>query len=252
MASSLASAGLYQRLEACRHANYVCRHAQPRPGRSGGLCCVEGKKGIGMTVGKRRVARFSQTSESREFGGLAIAGSGRAGRHAAWTRNCPALSISGGPARESRPRGVGQLADLGPLESDAVRYLRLWCDGPASQCVVWNEFATRLGTVCGRAALNSFEHLVCMCVRRGRRSDAPRPVKCPCLSVHESLLAQLVGATARGDREGVSDAAGRMVGTGGTAAFADRSASLTAALQDMRCHTGPGTTGPRSLRPLIN
>ena len=205
-----------------------------------------------MTDGRERSVRFIQTSEPQVAGNPAFAGSGKAGRYAATEGSCPARSDFCRPAQVSPTHSAGRLADLMPVQADAVRYMRLWRDGPASQCIVWNEFATRLGTACGRAALKSFEHLVGMCVRCDRFSDAPRPVECPSLSIDESLLAQIVGAALRGDREGVSDAARKMVGAGRSAALADRAASVAPALQDMRRHAGPCATGPCSLRPSIN
>ena len=205
-----------------------------------------------MTTGNKRVVRPCRSSGSLDSGGHACAGSGEPGRHAGLAGNCAARSSHAAPARGLRKHGANQFADLGPLESEAVRYLRLWCDGPASQCVVWNEFATRLGPAAGRAALKSFEHLVCMFVHLDRCSHATRSVDCPCLSVHESLLAQLVDAASRGNREGASDAAKRMVGTGRSVALTGRAGSLAAALQDMRCAARSGTTVPRIPTPTIN
>lgn len=96
----------------------------------------------------------------------------------------------------SSPRGarsVGLVADLDDVEACAIRCLRLWCDGPDMQAVVWNDFATALGPGRGRAALRAFETLCDLCQRHGRRPLMRRPVPCDRLSADEACFATFIG-----------------------------------------------------------
>ncbi|WP_435140474.1 hypothetical protein [Pseudopelagicola sp. nBUS_19] len=104
----------------------------------------------------------------------------------------------------SRHRGglpVGYLAELGPIEAGAVRYFRLWCDGPDAQTKVWNDFAAALGTHKGRKALKSFEALIDLCILHGRRPLIRHHLDCKCLGADESCFANFVGYASEGERE---------------------------------------------------
>lgn len=104
----------------------------------------------------------------------------------------------------SPPRGgapVGIVTELGPVETRAVLYLRLWCDGPKAQTEVWNDFATVLGPTQARKSLKSFENLCDLCVRHGRRPLMRHHVTCKCLGADESCFANFVGCASEGDRE---------------------------------------------------
>ncbi len=52
---------------------------------------------------------------------------------------------------------VGFITELGSIEAASVIYLRLWCDGPESQSLVWNDFASGLGPDLRRQSIQSFE-----------------------------------------------------------------------------------------------
>lgn len=96
---------------------------------------------------------------------------------------------------------VGYLGELDPVEAAAVRYLRLWSDGPTSQSDVWAEFQMALGDSQGRMALKSFENLCALCSRYGRRPMMRHQVNCRLLGADESCFANLVALAANGERE---------------------------------------------------
>ncbi|MGR3661895.1 MAG: hypothetical protein ACU0CA_12035 [Paracoccaceae bacterium] len=104
----------------------------------------------------------------------------------------------------SQPRGaaaVGYVNDLGPVETAAVRYLRMWSDGPASQAIVWNDFKSALGPEDGRITLKSFEQLCSLCQRYGRRPLARHHTNCRMLGADESCFANFVALAADGEQE---------------------------------------------------
>lgn len=103
------------------------------------------------------------------------------------------------PHRGGAP--VGFVTELGPVEAGAVLYLRLWCDGPAAQAQVWNDFAAALGQERGKEVLRSFETLCDLCVRHGRRPLMRHHVTCKCLGADESCFANFVGYASEGARE---------------------------------------------------
>ncbi|MDF1670090.1 MAG: hypothetical protein P1U83_10795 [Roseovarius sp.] len=96
---------------------------------------------------------------------------------------------------------VGVIADLDGVEAASVIYLRLWCDGPASQAVVWKDFATALGTSHGRKALEGFDQLCGLCCQHGRRPLTRHGVNCKCLGADESCFANFIATAAEGARE---------------------------------------------------
>ncbi len=96
---------------------------------------------------------------------------------------------------------VGFIAELDDIEAASVIYLRLWCDGPAAQAQVWNDFASSLGSDQGRKALRSFEDLFSLCTRHGRRPLVRHSVDCKCLGADESCFANFIATAATGERE---------------------------------------------------
>ncbi|KIN61229.1 hypothetical protein Z945_2219 [Sulfitobacter noctilucae] len=105
---------------------------------------------------------------------------------------------------QSRNRGgapVGFITELDSIEAASVIYLRLWCDGPAAQAQMWNDFASSLGAKHGRAAMKSFEDLCAMCMQHGRRPLMRHAVACKCLGADESCFANFIAAAATGERE---------------------------------------------------
>lgn len=96
---------------------------------------------------------------------------------------------------------VGFLEDLEPVETLSIRYLRMWYDGPDHQSEVWREFSGALGAENGRNALKSFEMLLDICFRHGRRTLMRHGVDCPCLSADERCFATLIGYASECQRE---------------------------------------------------
>ncbi|MEQ8254544.1 hypothetical protein [Roseovarius confluentis] len=96
---------------------------------------------------------------------------------------------------------VGILQDLDPVEASAVIYLRMWCDGPEAQSLVWNDFATALGPRAGRRELQNFEQLCSMCAKHGRRPLVRHHAQCRCLGGDEATFANIVAHAADGERE---------------------------------------------------
>lgn len=96
---------------------------------------------------------------------------------------------------------VGYLEELGPVESGAVRFLRLWCDGPESRNQVRHECAAALGADQGRLAVQSLEHLCDLCVSHGRRPLMRHHVACKCLGADEACFAHFIGYASEGERE---------------------------------------------------
>lgn len=96
---------------------------------------------------------------------------------------------------------VGFISELDGIEAASVIYLRLWCNGPDRQADVWNDFASSLGTIQGRKALQSFEDLCRLCSQHGRRPLMRHSVNCKCLGSDESCFANFIATAATGERD---------------------------------------------------
>ncbi|MEM8790186.1 MAG: hypothetical protein AAGE80_01110 [Pseudomonadota bacterium] len=99
------------------------------------------------------------------------------------------------------PRGaapVGYLSELPEVEATAVRYLRMWCEGPEHQEEVWNDLTAHLGPHEGRIAMRSLEELCSLIAERGRRPLMRHDICCKCLGGDEAAFANLVGAAGDG------------------------------------------------------
>ena len=103
--------------------------------------------------------------------------------------------------RQRGARPVGILTELGPVEARAVRYLRLWCDGPQAQAEVWNDLATTLGPAEARRALQAFEEMFHLCMDHARRPLMRHGVGCTCLGADEACFATFIGYASEGARE---------------------------------------------------
>lgn len=96
---------------------------------------------------------------------------------------------------------IGLLREMDNVEANAVRFLRLWYDGPEAQASVWNALATSLGTRHARSALRSFEELCALCAQHGRRPLMRHSVGCTCLGGDEACFAHIVCSAAEGAPE---------------------------------------------------
>lgn len=105
------------------------------------------------------------------------------------------------PAERRGGAPVGFLQNLDPVEASAVIYMRMWFDGASSQSLVWNDFATALGSQNGRRALNDFEQLCGLCAKHGRRPLIRHSVGCKCLGGDEATFANIIGFASDGALE---------------------------------------------------
>lgn len=96
---------------------------------------------------------------------------------------------------------VGFITELEAVEAASVIYLRLWCNGPDGQADVLNDFASSLGAVQGKKAVQSFEDLCRLCAQHGRRPLMRHSVNCKCLGSDESCFANFIATAATGDRD---------------------------------------------------
>ncbi|MDG1472653.1 hypothetical protein [Pseudosulfitobacter sp. SM2401] len=96
---------------------------------------------------------------------------------------------------------VGFITDLDGLQAATVIYLRMWNNGPDGQTNVWNDFASGLGVVQGKKALQSFEDLCRFCTDHGRRPLMRHGIDCKCLGSDEACFANFIATAATGERE---------------------------------------------------
>ncbi|HMQ92825.1 MAG TPA: hypothetical protein PKA33_10500 [Amaricoccus sp.] len=102
------------------------------------------------------------------------------------------------------PRGgatVGHVAELDAVAAGAVICLRRWCDGPAAQAQMREDFARALGPEAGGSAMRAFEELCDLCARHGRRPLMRHHVACKCIGADEACFANFVALASEGDRE---------------------------------------------------
>lgn len=106
--------------------------------------------------------------------------------------------------KHCKPRGgapVGVLADLDPLEANAVLYLRHWSDGTKGRRAISKELATLLGGPHGRAATEALNNLLELCRDYGRRPLMHHHTRCTCLGADEACFANFIAAAAEGERD---------------------------------------------------
>lgn len=103
-----------------------------------------------------------------------------------------------------RSRGgapVGFLSELGPIEANAITYLRLWCQSVDAQDAIARDFQVVFGETRGRKITNSFEALYKLCVENGRRPLMRHGLDCKCFGADESCFANFIGYASEGARE---------------------------------------------------
>lgn len=106
--------------------------------------------------------------------------------------------------KHCKPRGgapVGVLADLDPLEANAVLYLRHWSNGAKGRDAVSKEMVTLLGLPRGEAAIEALDNLLALCRDYGRRPLMHHHMRCTCLGADEACFANFVAAAADGERD---------------------------------------------------
>ena len=96
---------------------------------------------------------------------------------------------------------VGFVCDLEPVEASAVLYLRLWCEGEASQHQTARDFDLALGREQADEALDALSEICGLCQRHGRRPLMRHGLSCKCVGADEACFAHFIAAAAEGARE---------------------------------------------------
>lgn len=102
---------------------------------------------------------------------------------------------------DHRKRGgaaVGILNAMEAWESEAIIDLRLWCDGPEGQEIVWTAFSRHLPHDCAQDAMHAFERLVSIITQNARRPMVRHEVSCSCVGSDECIFAHLLGTASDG------------------------------------------------------
>lgn len=116
----------------------------------------------------------------------------------------PALAGETPVTDQSPIRGgaaVGRLCDIPPLEACAVLYLRLWCDGPAAQRRVYDDFAAALGPVEAQRAVGAIGSLFEFYNQYGRRPLIRHGVDSTSIGVDEACFSNVVAAASEGQHD---------------------------------------------------
>jgi hypothetical protein len=128
--------------------------------------------------------------------------------------------------RGARPARERWLAEAGPAAQVFVVSLRRWLDGPEGQAQVWNGLACELGPSRARALLVAFEAFLGALGAALSRRLSRHAAHCPCLGEDEALLAGLVQAAGRGDRETAASRAASIVREADLVVVVERAACL--------------------------
>lgn len=98
-------------------------------------------------------------------------------------------------------RGGASVAVLNSFEaweSNLVMNLRLWCEGPAGQAQVWNEFATKFPKGSAQEEMQAFETLLNTLIQHAMRPLVRHSVACSCVGSDECIFLNLVRTAADG------------------------------------------------------
>ncbi|MBL9059051.1 MAG: hypothetical protein JNK88_03380 [Mangrovicoccus sp.] len=96
---------------------------------------------------------------------------------------------------------VGTLDALPPAEAAAVRWLRLWCEGPDGWAAMQAEMQAMLGVPRAAALAGAFD-LTCRLTLEFRRRPLMRhAAACPCLGADEATFAHFLTLAGLGERD---------------------------------------------------
>lgn len=96
---------------------------------------------------------------------------------------------------------VGSLDALSPAEAAAVRWLRLWCEGPEGWTAMQAEMAGLVGESRAAGLAETFD-LTCRLTLEFRRRPLMRhAAACPCLGADEATFAHFLTLAGIGERE---------------------------------------------------
>lgn len=93
---------------------------------------------------------------------------------------------------------VGALDQMDRWEAALIVNLRRWCDGPAAQSLVWNEYRTNLPASEAHRECLAFEELIRHMTARAIRPLVRHDVGCGCVGSDEAVFANLVRTASDG------------------------------------------------------
>lgn len=96
---------------------------------------------------------------------------------------------------------VGYITNLDAVQTSAVIYLRLWCDGHEGQERTKNDFELALGVAQGSAAVHYLAQICELCIQHGRRPLMRHKVSCECHGADENCFANFIGCAVDGQNE---------------------------------------------------
>ncbi len=98
-------------------------------------------------------------------------------------------------------RGGAAVAILNRMdawEANLVLNLRLWCEGPAGQAQVWNEYRKALPGPQAQRACRAFDVFLKTLVEKSFRPLVRHDVACACVGADEGIFVNLVRTAADG------------------------------------------------------
>lgn len=93
---------------------------------------------------------------------------------------------------------IGVLSAMEPWEAEAIVDLRLWCDGPQGQQLVWTTFSRHLPQESAQDEMRAFERLVSIITKNAHRPLVRHEVNCSCAGSDECVFAHLIGTASDG------------------------------------------------------
>lgn len=109
------------------------------------------------------------------------------------------MSASANPPHHRRGgAAVSVLNAMEAWEAEAILDLRLWCDGPHGQEIVWTAFSRHLPRESAKEEMHAFERLVSVITQNAHRPLVRHEVGCSCAGADECVFAHLVGTASEG------------------------------------------------------
>lgn len=105
------------------------------------------------------------------------------------------------PSQRRGAAPVGHLAELPAAERGAVLFLRLWCEGASGREAMAEDFCRCFGLEEGHRLIAAQDQLMHLLLGQSRRPLMRHSDGCTCVGADESAFAQMVAASASGDRE---------------------------------------------------
>ena len=135
-------------------------------------------------------------------------------------------------------RPVGYVADLDPVQADAILYFRKWRNGKAARAEIQNEFNRFFGEQKGNEIANNFD-LMCECFTQyARRKLLYHGLNCECLGSDEACLANFIWYAKNGEREDAMLLAANLVRPDIATVVVDLALNFALALNQMELSLG--------------